>query len=98
MTALKFYLNDDGLHEFETLRYFHGDTPVVMRCSTVHLIPFVHSFAELSADIDSVVIDYYDGSQLTLNAASKAHFHVFNSDDDYDYIQYNGESVQAVGS
>ena len=94
MTALKFYLNDNSLHEWENLQYFHGNTPVVLRCGTERLIPFCHSYDTLGETIDDVIIEYLDGSELTLD--SVLHFEV-TTDGILDWITYNGDEVESGG-
>ena len=93
MTTLKFY-TDDGLHEWEHLSVFHGNTPVVLMCNTTRLIPFCYSYLTLAETIDDVVVEYLDGSTLTLD--SHADF-LLTGDGTHNFITYNGEAVLSGG-
>jgi len=89
MTALRLY-TDDGLHEWANLRRYHPY--VVLRCGTGNLIPFCHYYLTAGEAIDDVIIEYLDGSELTLDDASDF---TLETDGTYDWIIYNGENVQS---
>jgi len=93
MTGLRFY-TDDGLHEWENLQYYHSTVPVVLRCNSGNLTPFCLDYDTTGATITAVVVEYLDGSELTLDDTSDF---VIQTDGSLDWITYNGEAVESGG-
>lgn len=91
MTALRFY-QDDGDHELYDLQYYHSIVPIVMRCDVSYLIPFCTHYEATGETIDDVVIEYFEGGELTLD--STAMFSVV-TDDEWDWIIYEEGEVQS---
>lgn len=95
MTALKFYLNDDGSHEWYDLIHYRSIAPIAMRCGTSNLVPFCTHYESIGDDIDNVVIEYFNGGELELD--STAAFDVV-SDGIHDWIIYYGTEVESDSS
>ena len=91
MTALKLY-TDDGLHEWTNLQKYHSSIPVVLRCGTSNLIPLCHYYPSTGEAVDDVIIEYLNGVELTLDDASDF---TIETDGTYDWIIYNGETVES---
>jgi len=95
MTALRFYLNDDGDHEYYDTIHYRSIVPVVLRCSTTNLIPFCTHYESTGESISDVIVEYFDGGELTLDDTSM--FEVL-TDDTWDWIVYYGGEVESGGS
>ena len=92
MTALKFYINDDGAHEYYDTRHYHSVVPAIPMCSTSYLVPFCMSYETTGATIDDVIVEYLDETELTLDAVGM--FEIV-TDGTWDWIIYNGEEVES---
>lgn len=92
MTALKFYINDDGAHEWYDIRHYHSVVPACLQCDVAHLVPFCMNYETTGATIDDAIIEYLDGAELTLDDTA-----VFDLMDNgtWDWIIYYGAEVQS---
>lgn len=92
MTGLKFYINDDGVHEYYDTRHYHSVVPSILMCDTSYLVPFCMNYESTGATIDNIVIEYFDEHELTLDSVLV--FETF-SDGDWDWIIYKEAEVES---
>jgi len=95
MTGLKFYINDDGAHEWYDIRHYHSIVPACALCDVSYIVPFCFDYESTGATISNAVIEYLDGAELTLDDTG-----VFEllTNDTYDWIIYGESEVESGGA